>query len=105
MNDLELKEDKPILSPKDIEMVRQYDEMRKRYSVWIDSRKEIFDEFLKQQGTRSYTQDGITIYKTKAYKKKQVDIKRMKEEGIYDLYTDEIWVDGSVRVQVNYEED
>lgn len=93
-----------LLSEEDIRIIKEYDAVSKRYKVWKDSKQKTFEAFLKDRGVDSYTQDGATIYRTKDYKKKQCDTKKMKEEGVYDLYTREVWVKGSIRVQVNYDD-
>ena len=105
MTEIVKTESNELLSKKDLDIIREYDEVSKRYKVWKDSKQKMFEEFLAEKGVDSYTQDGATIYRTKDYKKKQVDTKKMKEEGIYDLYVKDVWVKGSIRVQVNYDDE
>lgn len=105
MNEVVKKEETALISPEDMEMIRQYDEVNKRYKVWVDSHKEMFENFLNEHEVESYEQDGVRIYRTKPYTKKQVDIKALKDEGLYDLYTHDVWVKGSIRVQVEYEDE
>ena len=105
MNEVVKKEETALISSEDMDLIRQYDELNKRYKVWVDSHKEMFENFLDEHDLQSYEQDGVRIYKTKPYKKKQVDAKAMKDDGIYDLYTNDIWVKGSIRVQVEYEDE
>lgn len=93
-----------LLTEDDIKFLHEYDEIRKRYNVWLDGKKKGFDQFLADKGVDSYTQGDTTIYRTKPYKKKQVDTKRLKEEGLYEMYTHEVWVKGSIRVQINYDD-
>ena len=99
------KEKAELFSPQDIEMIRQYDEMRKRYKVWEDTNRARMLSFLEENGLEKFKQDGIVFYKTNPYKKKQVDTKKMKEEGVYELYTRDVWVKGSLRVQIDYDEE
>lgn len=94
-----------LFSPEDVEMIRQYDEIRKRYKVWEDTNRSRMEAFLTENGLDSFKQDGVVFYKTKPYKKKQIDTKKLKEEGLYDLYTRDVWVKGSLRVQIEYDEE
>lgn len=109
MNEIVETKKNELLTQKDFDLIREYDEISKRYKVWKDSKIESFKNFLKENDTDDYkvTADGVTyhIYETKPYKKKQTDTKKMKEEGVYDLYTRDVWVKGSIRVQVEYEEE
>lgn len=104
MNDITVKEKAELISAEDVEFVRQFDEINKRYKVWVDSHKEMFEKFLDDNNLESYEQGGVRIYKTKPYKKKQVDAKALKEQGLYDMYTKDVWVKGSLRIQVDYED-
>ena len=103
MNDVVVKEE-GLISVEDIEYIRKVDETMKRYKVWVDAHKELFEKFLDEKGLDSYTQDGVSIYKTKPYKKKQVDISALKSQGLYDEFVKDVWVKGSVRIQVNYDD-
>lgn len=53
---------------------------------------------------KSTETDRETICRTKDYKKKQVDTKALKEQGLYEQFTRDVWVKGSIRVQVNYDD-
>ena len=104
MTEIVKAEKNELLSQKDLDMIREYDEVSKRYKVWKDSKQKMFEEFLKNKDTDTYTQDGVTICRTKDYKKKQVDTKALKEQGLYEEFTKDVWVKGSIRVQVNYDD-
>lgn len=105
MNEVTVVEKHDLISPEDIEMIRQYNEIKVRFKVWEDAHKEMFKEFLESNGLESYKQDGVILYQTKPYKKKQVDTKALKEDGLYDSYTRDVWVKGSLRIQFEYEDD
>ena len=98
-----------LLTQKDFDLIREYDEISKRYKVWKDSKIESFKKFLEENDTDDYkvTADGVTYHTSMngALQKRQKDNKKMKEEGVYDLYTRDVWVKGSIRVQVEYEEE
>lgn len=108
MTEIVKKEEYALVSPEDMDFLIKFDEYKKRAKVIEDSIKTKADEFLDKSGLEAYVQekDGITlrIYKTKAYKKKQVDTKALKEQGLYDEFTNDVWVKGSVRIQVEYED-
>jgi hypothetical protein len=103
MTEIVKVEDNELLSEEDLMMVRRYDEISKRYKAWRDSKQKEFEAFLDAKGIDSYTQGGTTIYRTQGYTKKQVDTKKMKEEGVYDLYTRDVYVSGSIKVKVEYD--
>lgn len=105
MNELVKKEEFALFTPEDVEMILLYDAIRKRYKVWEDSKRESLKAFLKEHNLESYKQDGVVIYETKPYKKKQIDTKALKEQGLYDTFAKDVWVKGSLRIQIEYEDD
>lgn len=109
MTELVKKEECNLISEDDFDYLVRFDEMKKRYNVIVQKVDQAGQDYLEQNGLESYkqTRNGKTIhlYKTKPYKKKQCDTKKMKEEGVYDLYTKDVWVKGSMRLQVEYEDD
>lgn len=104
MNEVVKAEKGELFTEDDIKFLHEFDEIKKRYNVWYESKKDALDQFLTDKGVDSYTQGDTTVYKTKPYKKRQVDTKRLKEEGLYEMYTHEVWVKGSIRVQINYDD-
>lgn len=104
MNEVAVKEENALLTKDDIEFIRRYDEIKKRYKVWESSHEEMFRKFLEDSGSDSYTQDGTTIYLTRPYTKKQIDVQALKDEGLYDLYTKDVEVKGSLKIKVEYED-
>ena len=104
MNEIAAVEKQELITAEDVEFIRKFDEINKRYKVWVDSHKAALEKFLTDNGIDSYEQDGVRFYKTKPYKKKQVDIKALKEQGLYDEFVDDVWVKGSLRIQVDYDD-
>lgn len=107
MTELVKKEEYNLISEDDFDYLVRFDEMKKRYNVIVQKVDQAGQDYLEQNGLESYkqTRNGITIHlcKTKPYKKKQCDTKKMKEEGVYELYTRDVWVKGSLRVQIDYD--
>ena len=104
MNEVAEREVYELIPKEDVEFLVKFDEYKKRAKVIEDSIKAKAAEFLEKNNVTEYRQDCIHIYKTKAYKKQQINIKKLKEEGVYDLYADDRWVDGSIRIQVEYDD-
>ena len=106
MNEVVEKKTYDVLKKDDIEFLIKFDEMKKRAKSIEDRIKSSAHEFLEENGLleEGFRQDGIYIYETKPYKKKQVDMNKLKEEGVYDLYTHDVWVKGSIRIQVEYDD-
>ena len=86
-----------------------FDEQKKRAQVIEDKLKHDGKAFLEEHNTDSYkqTKDGATIhiYETKPYKKKQIDTKALKEQGLYDTFAKDVWVKGSVRISIEYDQE
>lgn len=104
MNEIVEAKENNLLSEDDINFLRTYDEITKRYKVWESEKKDMFKEFLDKNNLDSYSQGGYTLYRTKSYMRKSVDTNKMKEEGVYDLYLKETYVEGSVKIKAEYEE-
>lgn len=103
MNEIELKEQFDLLfTPGELEDMRKFDELEKRVAVIKDARKEAVMKFLKDNGLESYRQFDIKLNYIAPFVRKTVDTKKMKEEGIYDLYTKESNVDETVRITIDY---
>ncbi len=110
MNEVALKEKNELVTKEDIEFLIWFDEQKKRAKVIEDRIKESAHDFLEknellEEGYKAEL-DGATlrIYETKPYKKNQVDTKALKEQGIYDQFVKDVWVKGSVRIQVDYDD-
>jgi hypothetical protein len=109
MNEVVEKKENTLVTKEDMEFLVWFDEQKKRAKVIEDRIKNEAHQFLRDNGLQEdgFKQevDGATvhIYETKPYTKKQCDIKRMKEEGVYDLYTHDVQVKGSIRIQVEYD--
>ena len=110
MKEIVKTEKNELVTKEDLEFLVWFDEQKKRAKVIEDKIKESAHAFLLEN---DLLEDGykaeidgakLHVYETKPYKKKQVDMKRLKEEGIYDLYTDDVWVKGSVRIQIEYDD-
>ena len=108
MNEVTTKEEYTLIPEDDFDFLVWFDEQEKRAKVIRDKLRHDGEEFLEKNDTDSYTQtkDGVTVhlYKTKPYKKKQVDTKELKAQGLYDEFVRDVWVKGSVRLQIEYED-
>lgn len=107
MNELELKEKFDLMLPEeDIEFLKKFDEYEKRAKVIKDAIKTKGYEFLESNGLleEGYRQNGIKLTYKKPFTKKVVDTKALKEEGLYELYTKDSEVSGSVQVSIEYED-
>lgn len=104
MNEVAEREVYELIPKEDVEFLIKFDEYKKRAKVIEDNIKSKAEEFLEKNNVNEFRQDGIHIYKTKAYKKQQIDLKKLKEEGVYDLYVKDKWVKGAIRIQVEYDD-
>lgn len=107
MNELEVKEKFELLLPKkDIEFLKKFDEDEKRAKVLKDFIKKKGYEFLESNGLleEGYEQDGVKLSYKKPFTKKVVDTQALKDEGLYELYTKDSEVSGSVSISFKYED-
>ncbi len=106
MTEIVKKEEYGLVSEDDMDFLIKFDEYKKRAKVIEDSIKAKANDFLEANEVESYTQskDGITlrIYKTKPYRKKQIDTKALKDQGLYEEFAKDVWVKGATRIQVEY---
>lgn len=75
---------------------RELDLMQKEINLQLDSFKEALKKAMEENGIKSFENDAVKVVYKEPYTRQSVDTKRMKEEGIYDLYTKEAQVKGSV---------
>jgi len=106
MNEVIEKEFYELISEKDIEFLKKFDEYEKRAKVIKDTIKQNAHEFLEKNNLleQGYRQDGIYIYEKKPYTKNVVDTEKLKEQGLYDMFTKKSTVNGSVVIQIEYED-
>ena len=106
MNEIELKEKFDVLVPHEtIEQIKSLQEIKARLSVIEEEARTKMKEFLAENNLPEYTQDGITFTSVPGYTKKSVDTNKMKEEGVYELYTKEVAVKPSIRISIEYEDE
>lgn len=110
MTEIVKKEEYALIPDNDFDFLIWFDEQKKRADVIYDKIKQDGKKFLEENGLQEcgykQTKDGATIhlYETKPYKKKQIDTKALKEQGLYDTFTKDVWVKGSLRIQIEYED-
>ena len=107
-NDLILKEKFDVLISNDtIEFIKKFKEMEARMKVLDSEIKEKAKEFLEQNNLldEGYEQDGIRFAYVKPHKRRQVDTKKLKDEGLYDDYSYEKEYKGYATYSVKYEDE
>ena len=109
MNDVVEKKANPVLTQDDIKLLYQYDEVSKRYQHFQNKLRQAGKEYLEANGLDQYeiSKGGVTVRlrKVNGYTKKQCDTKKMKEEGVYDLYTKDVQVNETIKFEVEYADD
>lgn len=106
MNELALKEKfGELVTQDDLEMFRKFDEIEKRVKAKKSELQESVMSFLKENDlTEGFEMDGVRFTYVKPSKRKIADIQKMKDEGVYELYTKESEVKESVRISIQYED-
>ena len=106
-NELSLKEQFDLMIPKEtVEFIKKFNEMEARMKIINEQIKADGKKFLEDNDLldKGYEQDGIKIIMTKPYEKTVVDTQKMKDEGIYELYSNKKSYDGYIKVSVNYDD-
>ena len=110
MTELEVREKQELITDEDFDFLVWFDEQKKRYDVIVDKVKQQGHIFLEKNNLLEdgfkMTKDGVTVrvYETRPYIKKQIDTQALKDEGLYEMYTKDVEVKGSLRIQVDYED-
>lgn len=106
MNELIKKEFYEVIPKDDIEFIKNFDELEKRAKVIKDTMKTKGYEFLEKNELleEGYEQDGIRLTWKKPFTRKVVDTQEMIKQGIYEDFTKESKVSGSVLISVIYED-
>ena len=105
--ELTIKEKFDLTIPKDkVDFLKKFYEMKARAKVYEEEINMCAEQFLTENDLleEGYQQDSLKIIRTKNYKKKFVDTQKLKEEGLYDLYTKEVEVEGHIKVSFEYED-
>lgn len=109
MTEIVKKEEYALIPEDDFDFLVWFDEQEKRAKVIRDKVRTEGKAFLDRNKTDSYkqTKEGVTVhlYETKPYKKKQIDTKALKEQGLYETFAKDVWVKGSVRLQIEYSDE
>jgi len=106
MNEIELKQKFDVLIPN--ELLEEYEklaEIKARFGVVEEEIRSKMTDFLVENNLAEYKQGRFSFVAVPSYEKKTVDTKKMKEEGIYDLYTKTTIVKPSLRININYEDE
>ena len=106
MNEIELKQKFDALIPN--ELIDEYEkllEFKARFGIVEELIRTKSDEFLKENNLAEYKQGNFSCVAVPSHEKKTVDTKKMKEEGVYDLYTKTTIVKPSVRISIKYEDE
>ena len=93
-----------LLTPENIEFLRKYEEMKDRFKVLEDQIKKTGEEFLAENNLTDYEQDGVSFKRTKDTTRIIADTDKMKEEGVYELYSKEVPVKGSLKISFKWED-
>lgn len=106
MNELVEKKINELLTPTDIEMLVKFDELEKRVKVIKDGIKQELINYIKENGLENapIEAERLVITYRHPYDRNSVDIDKLKEEGLYEMYLKKpIHVKESVSIDVRYE--
>ena len=106
MNELDLKKEFELIIPEGfVEAYKQLEEAKVRFDVMNDMAKASVKEFLEKNNLTEYEQGDIKVSKTKDFTKKVVDTQKLKDEGLYEMFTKDSLVKGHVNITVKYEDE
>lgn len=105
MNEVEIKKSFEMVIPQEkVDFIKKAKEMSIRADIFMQELKEAGERFLEENNLTSYAQDGISITRTPNYKKRVINSKALKEDGLYEKYSNEKEYPGYIKVDLDYEE-
>ena len=99
------KETYDLIPKDDVDFLVMFDEYEKRAKVIKDTIKSKAQEYFESTGQDEIFQGPVHIYKTEPYTKMVVDTQALKDQGLYDSFLKESKVKGSVRIEIEYEDE
>ena len=75
---------------------RQMDLYQKELNAKLDNFKDALKKAMEENGIKSFENDAVKVMYKEPYTRQSVDTKKMKDEGIYELYTQTAQVKSSV---------
>lgn len=84
--DLVAKEMNNLITDDFVEQLEQLDYLEQQIKMFKTKNKEKIKEIFKKYNIKSFKNDYITITYVEEGMKKQLDIERLKNEGLYDKY-------------------
>ena len=105
MNELELKKEFDLIIPEEyFEAIKAAREAIVRAKVMEDMVNERGEAFLAKHNLEQFENEKYQISKTKDYTKKTVDTQKLKDQGLYDMFTKDTLVKGHIKVSIKYED-
>ena len=77
---------------------RELDLFQKQINIQLDEFKEALKNAMEKYGIKSFENDSVKVVYKEPHERTTVDTKRLKEEGIYDLYAKSTKVKSSVAI-------
>lgn len=99
--DITVRDGEVIIGQEAVAMLaeaRELDLIQKRIAVQMDALKEALKQAMEENGIKSYENDDVKIVYKDSFVRSSVDTKRLKEDGLYDLYAKSSVVKPSVMV-------
>lgn len=105
MNELTLKEEFETIIPDGyVDAYIKYEEAKVRMQMLDGMFNESAEAFLEKHNLTEFDQGKIVVSKTKDFIKKVVDTQKLKDEGLYEMFTKDSLVKGHIKIKVKYEE-
>lgn len=92
-----------LFSPSDIDLLIKFEEIEAKAKVLKETKTKALLEIMKKYNIKSFKNDDLSITYVEPSVRKVVDTQRLKEEGLYEIYSKETPVKESVRISINYE--
>ncbi len=108
MNDLTIYEQiNALFSSNDIEMLEKFEEIKTKVEVMTKERNKallpIMEQYYKDTGNNTFDTGRLKFTYKKAFTRRSVDTKALKEQGLYEQFTKESEVSPSVSVSISYD--
>lgn len=102
MNELINKKIELLFTPNEINTLMMFKDFEAQWNLIKKEKENELKEIFKENNIDYFDNEYMHISYVKPHKRKTVDTKKMKDEGIYDLYLKESDVKDSIKIDIKY---
>lgn len=100
-----MNNDIQIYTPEETKLIKQFYEMKAQVEILEKEKRKELANIMRENGIDWIENDDFRVSYVGPSVKKIVDTQKLKDDGIYDIYTKESNVSESVRITVKWQND